>query len=499
MLPHLILGLYIAVVVVLTGYGAHMGLLLWLGRRWRLSPGRRATPPAELPRVTVQLPLFNERFVAERGIRAMAALDWPRERLQIQVLDDSTDNTAAIARRVVEELAESGHDIVYLHRRRRDGFKAGALAAGLQTATGELVAMFDADFLPAPDFLRRVIVEHGAFADPTVGFAQARWAYLNRDENLITRAQATMHDPHFFLEQPVRAARGWIMGFNGSGGIWRRSCIEAAGNWTSDTLTEDLDLSYRAFFAGWRATYVGDIEAPNELPDEILAFKRQQSRWARGSIQTARKHLGALWRSPRTTLVMRVLGSVHLLGYSLHPFLLGFVLLWPVCQLMPHWVPGAPALPDWLLWLTPFGLCYPAAMICTQLAQRPFSRRIGVDLLVSTWLGIGLGLSNTVAVLEGFFRADAGVFLRTPKQGADVTPRSRYRVRADWTLAGEILIVVVLAALGLEMWSKGFRLWSVGPFFYGGGYVVIVAMQLREWMAASQTRLAVGKPQTAEN
>lgn len=486
MFSELPLALYLVVVTALSLFGAHIGLLLWIGRKMKLG-GRRSQTEAvvgDLPRVTVQLPLFNERYVAERGIRAAAALIWPRERLQIQVLDDSTDDTTGIARRAVEELRAAGHDIVLLHRDRRDGFKAGALGAGLATASGEFVAIFDSDFLPAPDFLQELLVRRAPFADPRMGFVQARWSFLNRDQNLLTRAQAVMHDPHFFIEQPVRCRQGWPFNFNGSGGIWRRACIDDAGGWIADTLTEDLDLSYRAFLRGWRAAYEGEVLAPNELPEDIFSFKRQQARWARGSIQCACKLLGPVWRSPEFSVPSRLFATVHLLGYSLHLCLLGFVLLWPVCQLMPIWFPGTPGFPDWLLWFAPLGVCYPAAMVCTQLAQRGPWTRVWIDFPLAAWLGIGLGFANSYAVLEGFFRRETGVFVRTPKPaGAQLPARGIYRARADWTMGVEALIVVLLVGLGVEMWAKDFRFWALGPFFYGGGYVLMLGVQIRELWA----------------
>lgn len=500
-LSHLPLGLYLVVVAALSLFGAHMGFLLWLGRRMTLgSTPPRTVPlsPAAFPRVTVQLPIYNERYVADRGIRALAGLEWPRDRLQIQVLDDSTDDTTTIARQAVDELRAAGHDIVLLHRAQRDGFKAGALAAGLPSATGEFVAMFDADFLPAPDFLMALLVRRTAFADSRVGFVQARWSFLNRDVNLLTRAQAVMHDPHFFVEQPVRCQQGWTFNFNGSGGIWRRACIDDAGGWIADTLTEDLDLSYRAFLRGWKATYEGDVLAPNELPEDIFSFKRQQARWARGSIQCARKLLGPVWRSPKFSWGSRVIATVHLLGYSLHLFLLAFVLLWPVCQLMPYWFPGTPGFPDWLLWFAPLGVCYPVVMVCSQLVQRGPWSRVWLDFPLAAWLGVGLGFANSFAVLEGFFRAETGVFVRTPKPaGASLPARGIYRARADWTMGFEALIVVALAGLGVEMWAKDFRLWALGPFFYGGGYLFILILQVRELAGRRQARPAAAVSNSA--
>lgn len=247
------------------------------------------------PVVTVQLPMFNERYVAERVIRAVAALDYPAACLEIQVLDDSTDSTCAIVDRVVAELAERGHDIKVLRRSGREGFKAGALAMGMERARGELIAIFDADFAPDPDFLGHVVPH---FSDDAIGVVQAGWGYLNRESSFLTRAQALLLDGHFMVEQPGRFARGHYFNFNGTAGIWRRSAIEEAGGWQHDTITEDLDLSYRAQLAGWRFVYLRDYAVPSELPADIGAFRTQQHRWAKGSTECLRKLSPALLRGP---------------------------------------------------------------------------------------------------------------------------------------------------------------------------------------------------------
>jgi cellulose synthase/poly-beta-1,6-N-acetylglucosamine synthase-like glycosyltransferase len=489
-LSKLLLDCYFFIFAALSIFGAHMGILLLLGRSMKLrrADGRSGPPPpVPLPRVTVQLPLYNERFVAERGIRAAAALVWPSDCLQIQVLDDSTDDTQDIVRRTVADLRAAGHDITLVHRSRRDGFKAGALAAGLPEAKGELIAMFDADFLPAPDFLEKLLGERAPFADPAVGFVQARWSYCNRDTNALTRAQAVMLDPHFFIEQPVRSAQGWPLSFNGSGGIWRRSCIEDAGGWQSHTLTEDLDLSYRARLRGWIGVYDGDVLAPNELPEDIFAFKRQQARWARGSIQCARQLLGPVWQSDRISFAGRLIATVHLVGYALHLFLVGFLLIWPLCQLMPLWFPGAPGLPNWLICFLPLSLFYPAAIIYTQHVQRGISAAVLWDFLVAAWLGIGLGFSNGVAVVRGAFGRDPGTFLRTPKSGgSNRSINGRYRVRADWTVIGELAMAAALCTFGAQMWTRGLRGWAMAPFFYSVGFLLILGMQLHEVILARQ-------------
>ena len=282
--------LYVIAVCSICFYGLHRYWLTW--RLLRDSQVRKSPEPkgqfTELPRVTVQLPMFNERHVAERIIEAACALDYPRDRLQIQVLDDSTDDSADIARLCCERMAAAGHPVEYLHRSGREGFKSGALAAGLKTASGEFIVVFDADFLPAADFLRQTI---HYFTDPKVGVVQAEWSHLNRGDSWLTELQAMFLDGHFVVEQAVRSRCGRWFNFNGTAGVWRRSCIDEAGGWQHDTLTEDTDLSYRAQLKGWKFLYLPTVRCNGELPATMTAFLGQQHRWTKGLIQTAKKLL----------------------------------------------------------------------------------------------------------------------------------------------------------------------------------------------------------------
>ncbi|MEO0649935.1 MAG: glycosyltransferase, partial [Planctomycetota bacterium] len=289
--------LYVACVGALALWGIHRFLLL---RAFRRSPWQRdriaASAPRQWPTVTVQLPIYNERNVVERLVEAAGALRYPRERLEIQVLDDSTDDTADLARAAVAGLQARGLDADHVRRPDRRGYKAGALDYGLRTARGELIAIFDADFVPQPDFLERLV---GEFDDaPDVGMVQARWGHINRDQSVLTRAQSALLDGHFVIEHTARAAAGHYFNFNGTAGLWRRAAIDAAGGWEHDTLTEDLDLSYRAQLAGWRFVYRPDVVAPAEVPADLAAFKNQQHRWARGSAQVLRKLGLRLLRAP---------------------------------------------------------------------------------------------------------------------------------------------------------------------------------------------------------
>jgi cellulose synthase/poly-beta-1,6-N-acetylglucosamine synthase-like glycosyltransferase len=280
---------------LLSLYGFHRSYLLLVCARLRtrLSALRDGVPPIPvtrlgdgdglaLPYVTIQLPLYNEANVAVRLLEKVALIEYPRARLEIQVLDDSTDDTGLLLQPVIARLQARGLDVVYVRRTNRVGYKAGALDAGLAVAKGELIAMFDADFLPDSDFLRR-LVPH--FEDPKVGMVQGRWGHLNRDESFFTRVGALMLDGHHVVENRVRQAAGWLFNFAGTGGIWRKSAIETSGGWQHDTLTEDLDLSYRAQLQGWKFVYRENVVVPAELPDDVMAFRAQQFRWAKGTVQ----------------------------------------------------------------------------------------------------------------------------------------------------------------------------------------------------------------------
>src|SRR5215470_10539373 len=286
---------YFIVLLVLASYGVHRYVLVYLYYKHRKNKAEE--PPtrfAELPRVTIQLPIFNEQFVIDRLVDCVCRMEYPPDKLQIQVLDDSTDETVAVASAIVERYAAQGHNISYHHRTNREGFKAGALDAGLKSASGEFVAIFDADFTPLSDWLMKVI-HH--FAEPDVGMVQTRWTHLNRNYSFLTEVEAILLDGHFVLEHGGRSRAGVFFNFNGTAGMWRRKAIDDAGGWEHDTLTEDTDLSYRSQLKGWKFRYLQDVECPAELPIEMTAFKTQQARWAKGLIQTGKKILPLVFRS----------------------------------------------------------------------------------------------------------------------------------------------------------------------------------------------------------
>jgi hypothetical protein len=448
--------LYVAAQALLILYSSHRWLVLW--RRWR---GRRlgaSVPPplAEWPPVTVQLPVYNERRVIERIIEAVAHLDYPRDRLEIQVLDDSNDETRAWAEHAVARHAARGVDIRLLRRDHRAGFKAGALAAGLAVARGEFLAVFDADFVPGRDFLRRTLPY---FADPGVGMVQARWGHLNRDGSLLTAAQAVMLDSHFALEHDARMRSGLFFNFNGTAGVWRRACIESAGGWSPDTLTEDLDLSYRAQLAGWRFVFDATIEAPAELPADLEALKSQQRRWAKGSIQTARKLLPRLLRDA-LPLPVKLEALVHLTNNLAYPLLLLLgVLLLPVQA-------GAGSVPPALAWAMQLGLVVlgivPVSLFLVA-GQRALGRgeRVARDVVAAMLLATGLSLNNARAVIEGL-GGPPGEWERTPKVGAGQPPPGEpYAAAGGVTGRAELLLALYFGAAAVLAASS--RQWRALP------------------------------------
>lgn len=368
-----------------------------------------STCPVGSPFVTVQLPVYNERHVVERLLGAAINLDWPAGRLQIQILDGSTDDTCRIIAATLERYRSKGAPVQIEHVRRanRHGFKAGALQHGLASARGEFIAIFDADFIPPPDFLRRTIP---CFSDPHVGCVQTRWGHVNPESSSLTKAQALGIDGHFVVKQTTRHTIKALLNFNGTAGVWRRACMLDAGGWQADTLTEDLDLSYRAQLRGWRIIYQPQIVVPAELPVQIEAFKRQQFRWAKGSIQTALKLLGQLWRAPQP-LGLKLLGTLHLTNYGVHPLMLLNLLM-----ILPMSMSGSP-----FLQLTPLftlSAIGPPLLYWTAMQTGPLPRlaRLG-RLAVLIALGTGLSANNTRAVLEAIFGLDSE-FKRTPKFAA---------------------------------------------------------------------------------
>ena len=442
------------ILLLLLPFALHRTLLLRLARRPR--PRERRAPWHEdhLPVVTVQLPVYNERHVVERLVDAACALEHPRDRLEVQVLDDSTDDTTARAEARAVLWRARGVDVRVLRRGGRRGFKAGALAHGTRHARGELLLVLDADFVPAPDLLRRLLPP---FRDPRVGMVQARWDHLNEDANALTRAQALLLDGHFFLEHGARYAAGRFFNFNGTAGIWRRRCVESAGGWRADTLTEDLDLSYRAQMAGWRFVFLEDVGVPAELPERVGALEVQQRRWAQGGVQTARKVLPRLLRGPWPRAV-KAEAVFHLCGHLAHPLTvaLGLLLFPSAVARRALGLDGLLAL-DLALFALATGPFLGFYATAARRRGRPWGRVLrGVPGALST--GIGLSASVTRAVLRGLRRGDADPFERTPKRGA--VPRPAYAAgarRGDTALElslGSVMLMYLAVALAGAYWAQ---------------------------------------------
>jgi cellulose synthase/poly-beta-1,6-N-acetylglucosamine synthase-like glycosyltransferase len=407
---------YFFVLIILAVYGWHRYYLVYLYMRHRDKEPKAGPALSPAPVVTVQLPLYNEMYVADRLIESVGHLDYPRELLEIQVLDDSTDETRSIAEMAVRRFAAEGIDIKYFHRTDRRGYKAGALEAGLKVARGEFVAVFDADFVPTVDFLTRLMPH---FGDAKVGMVQARWGHINQDYSLLTKIQSILLDGHFVLEHGGRYRSGRFFNFNGTAGIWRRVAIDDAGGWQHDTLTEDLDLSYRAQLRGWRFVFLSDVIAPAEVPVEMNGFKSQQHRWAKGSIQTCRKLLPEiLWAN--VPLGVKAEAFFHLTANFNYPLMCVLsVLMFPsmVIRYNMGWyemllidVP--------LFFAATFSVCN-FYMVCQREIHRDWRARLKyLPFLMS--IGIGLCINNTRAVVEALLNTQTE-FVRTPK----------YRIEGD--------------------------------------------------------------------
>jgi cellulose synthase/poly-beta-1,6-N-acetylglucosamine synthase-like glycosyltransferase len=403
---------YFIVLILLSFYGLHRYQLVYLYYKYRKN---KVTAPAsrfaELPKVTIQLPIFNEQYVIDRLVESVCRLEYPREKLEIQVLDDSTDETVDVASAAVERYAAMGYNISYHHRTNREGFKAGALDAGLKKTGNEFIAIFDADFTPHPDWLQRVI-HH--FADPEIGMVQTRWTHLNRNYSFLTEVEAILLDGHFVLEHGGRSRAGVFFNFNGTAGMWRRQAIEQAGGWQHDTLTEDTDLSYRSQLRGWRFRYLQDVECPAELPIEMTAFKTQQARWAKGLIQCAKKDLPYLLRA-KISRREKMEAWYHLSANISYPLMIVLSTL-----LMPAMI-----IRFYQGWFQMLYIDLPLFMASTfsissfylvsqkELFPRTWKRTL-LYLPALMGLGIGLTLTNSKAVLEALFGIKSP-FARTPK------------------------------------------------------------------------------------
>ncbi|HEX4489175.1 MAG TPA: cellulose synthase family protein [Terriglobales bacterium] len=424
---------YFIVLLLLASYGMHRYVLVYLYYKHRKN--RTTDPPgefADLPRVTVQLPIFNEQFVVERLLDSICRLKYPLDKLDIQLLDDSTDETQAVAKGIVDHYAAKGFPVSYLHRTNREGFKAGALAEGMKSAKGEFIAIFDADFVPPEDFLLKTI---HYFTAPQTGMVQTRWTHINRNYSFLTQVEAILLDGHFVLEHSGRARSGVFFNFNGTAGVWRRRAIEDAGGWEHDTLTEDTDLSYRAQLAGWKFVYLQHVECPAELPVEMTAFKTQQARWAKGLIQTSKKILPRVLKSDQPFHV-KLEAWFHLTANLSYPLMIVLsVLLLPAMVI--RFYQG---------WFQMMYIDLPLFMAST-FSISSFYLVSQKELFPRTWpkallflpclmaLGIGLTITNSKAVLEALL-GHQSAFARTPKyrveSKVDRVRANKYRRRLGW-------------------------------------------------------------------
>ena len=455
-LAHVAIVAYLAVLTLICIYGAHRYFLVLLYYAVRRKvPQPRATF-AELPRVTVQLPMYNEQYVAQRIIERTCQIDYPRDRLQVQVLDDSNDETQALARASVEQLRAAGHDIVYRHRTNRIGFKAGALEEATREATGEFIVIFDADFLPPPSILHETI-HH--FTDERVGMVQTRWDHLNRDLSLLTQAQAILLDGHFVIEHTARNRSGRFMSFNGTAGIWRKAAIEDAGGWQHDTLTEDLDLSYRAQLRKWKFVFLPHLTSPAELPPEMNAFKAQQHRWTKGGAQTCLKLLPRVLRSDVPWWVKLEAffhlssGAVYVLVVILS-LLVGPALIAKLTLTKPQ--------SPWVIWfeLLLFVIGFGSTTAFYIVSQQQLLRGWWYGLRhVPTLMAVGIGIAfnNAFAALDGFF-GKTGEFVRTPKfgdaAGATHDWRRRlggFQLKTNWQAWAELGMALYLTACAVSL------------------------------------------------
>lgn len=465
-------GIYLTAVGLLSTYGALGLVTLWL--YWRHRHERTECPAlddAAWPVVTVQLPLYNERYVVERLVHAALALDYPRDRLQIQIVDDSTDATAVIAAKLAEEYRARGADIEHCHRMDREGFKAGALAAALATARGDYLAVFDADFRPEPDFLRQTVPHFMAHSE--LGMIQARWGHLNAGDSALTAAQAIALDKHFAMEQTVRHRAHLFPKFNGAAGIWRRSCLEDAGGWQYDTVCEDLCLSTRAILRGWEFLFLNDVVAPAELPTSIVAYKNQQARWAKGSMQCLRKFGLDILRDRQHSLSARLYALLSMSAYATQLLLIVLLLLQvPLVYLDYEFSPAT-------LVFTVVGLGQPLLFVVAQRVLYSDWRARLRYFPTMLFVAIGTAPSNGRAILEAFVRRQH-VFVRTPKgAGPDGRVQRDYRFAFDRLLFVE-LFLALYAAVGLAL---ALQHGNIGPVFLllscviGFGYVAFLTLR----------------------
>ena len=452
--------LYIFILIALCTLGLNRYYLFYIQNKYKNKKNKPLNKFSKLPKVTIQLPIYNEMYVAKRLIESVCQLEYPPDLLEIQVLDDSTDNTCLIAIKSVNSQKSKGINIEYFHRDNRDGFKAGALENGLKYSNGELVAIFDADFIPPKDFLKKTV---DYFTDEKVGIVQTRWGHINRDYSSLTKAQSILLDGHFVVEQFARFSGGYFLNFNGTAGILRKKCIENSGGWQHDTLTEDLDLSYRAQMLGWKAVYLNDVVVDAELPVDINSFKSQQHRWAKGGIQTAMKLLPSLLSNKKIDKKIKIQCLFHLLGNVSYPLLLLLILLMIPLAYLWSTIGWENVILFNLIAITAGTLSvfnFYLTAVKNVFGDRWITYAKYIPLSIA--LGSGLAISNTKAVIEALFKKDTD-FNRTPKfavtKKSDSSFKENYKTTRDFTSLIELFFGIILMIKTIYAVKIGFYGW----------------------------------------
>jgi cellulose synthase/poly-beta-1,6-N-acetylglucosamine synthase-like glycosyltransferase len=476
----IVLFTYIISLSVILIFGSHGFVMMFYHHKYRKNIPKPLDTSSE-PMVTIQLPMYNELYVAERLINAICEMDYPKEKLEIQVLDDSTDETIDVVAKIIKQKQELGFDILHVIRENRSGFKAGALKEGLKSAKGKYVAIFDADFIPRKDFLRKTL---RYFSHDKIGLVQTRWEHMNEDYSILTKIQALALDGHFVIEQTVRNKAGFFIQFNGTGGVWLKECIEDAGNWHADTLTEDLDLSYRAQLKGWKFVYLRDFTTPAELPQEMNALKAQQFRWTKGAIETSKKLLPMVWRG-KIPFRVKMQATFNLTNNLVFPFtLLAGILNVPLIFIKnagPYW--------NFFNFMAIFVVAFISTFLFYLFAQKDVYTdwRKKIALFPIFMAGsMGFALNNTRAVVEGLMSRKSD-FVRTPKfnvekQTGKISQKNKYLAKTkiqpstyiELLLAAYCLIGVVAAIYFMEIAAIPFQL----MFFFG--FATVSTMSLRQ-------------------
>ena len=487
-MEEIILFSYITALTILFIFGSHGFVMIYYYLKFKSRKQPSAGTLETYPVVTVQLPVFNEVYVVGRLIDAACAMIYPKDKLEIQVLDDSTDETVEVVAQHVERYRKLGYDIKQVRRTNRQGFKAGALKEGLVSARGEYVAIFDADFVPRQDFLLTTLPYFAT--DPQIGLVQTRWEHINSDYSILTRTQAMALDGHFVIEQAVRNKVGFFINFNGTAGVWKKECILDAGNWQADTLTEDLDLSYRAQLRGWKFKYLNNVTSPAELPSEINALKSQQFRWTKGAIETARKMLPTVWRSD-LPLKIKVHATFHLTNNLVFPF----IVLAGVLNVPLVFIKHAGAHNAYFTFMSVFVFAFIGSFLFYLFSQKDVYAdwRKRIFLFPVFMAGsMGFAVNNSRAVLEGLFKRKSE-FVRTPKysiQNKKDTWRDKSytpvkisgTVVLEVFLAAYCLIGVVASIYFLEIAAVPFQL----MFFLG--FTFVSGMSLKHAFLARRLR-----------